>query len=162
MRHDSLKDPQAFDTVDIAAVWPSGAQIAPLPIPELGDLQEAPPSGATPAAPDVPAAAGFMIAGSYVTLLIALAVATTGSGKSLFAIVIAAFFICMFFAVPSVFLGVDAAGRRGRNFSDFMERGMQTVTGHCSGRAALVQMLLVPVMLTFGIVCMGIAAAVIF
>lgn len=162
MRHDSLKDPKAFDAVDIAAVWPVSAQVAPLPIPDLGGEQEPRATDATPAAADVPASVGMMIAGSYGVLLAALALATAGSAKSLFAIVIAAFFLFMFFSVPAVFLGVDSAGRRGRSSADFMERGMQTLTGHCSGRAALIQMLLVPVLLTFGIVCMGIAAAIIF
>jgi hypothetical protein len=42
-----------------------------------------------------------------------------------------------------------------------MRKGMDTLTGHCSGRAALVQMMIVPVLLTLGVAMMGIAAAII-
>lgn len=162
MRHDSVKDRNEYDIVEVAAVWPATAQLAPLPIPELTERADSQPAAPAPAAPDVPAAAGFMIIASYVALLAALTLATAASGQSIFAIVIAAFFLFMFFSVPAVFLSVDAGQRRGRSFRDFLDRGMQTYTGHCGGGAALVQMLMVPVLLTFGIICMGITAAVIF
>lgn len=162
MRYDSLKDRESFDTVDVAAVWPASAQVAPLPIPEIAESPARSAAMPAPAAPDVPPAAGIMIAGTYVALIAALAVATVGSGKSLLAIVVAFFFVFMFFSVPAIFLGVenDTLGRR--SFSKFMEDGMETLTGHNSGGAALVQMLLVPAALTFGVICMGIAAAFIF
>ena len=157
MRHDSLKDRDGFDTIDVAAVWPASAQVAPLPIQELDPSAGAHPAPAA-AAPDVPPAAGLMIAGSYLALLAALAVVTVGSGKSVLAIVIAAFFMLMFFSIPAIFLGVDGAGRRPRSFDRFMQEGMQTLTGHSGGAAALVQMLVVPVLLTFGVICIGIAS----
>lgn len=160
MRHQSVHDRDKYDTVDVAAVWPATAQVAPLPIPEIAeDAQLANPA---PAVPDVPPAAGLMIAGTYVALIAALAVATVGSGKSILAIVIAFFFVLMFFSVPAVFFGVEGDVHERRSFSVFMERGMQTLTGHNSGAAALVQMLLVPAALTFGVICMGVAAAFIF
>jgi 3-oxoacyl-(acyl-carrier-protein) synthase len=37
---------------------------------------------------------------------------------------------------------------------------METLTGHSTGGAALVQMLIVPVSLTFGILAMAVAAAI--
>lgn len=161
MRHDALNDPQEFDTIDVAAVWPASAQVAPLPIPETVDAAGM-VTGGEAAIPDVPPAAGVMIAGTYAALLAALAIVTVGSGKSMLAIVVAAFFLFMFFSIPAVFFGVDQAGRLPRSFGRFMDEGMQTLTGHNSGREVLVQMLLVPVLLTFGVVCMGIAAAFIF
>jgi hypothetical protein len=42
-----------------------------------------------------------------------------------------------------------------------MRDGMDTFTGHSSGGAALIQMLIVPVLLTLGAAGMGIAAAII-
>ena len=53
MRHEQILAKDSFDTVDIAAVWPTSTQVAPLPIPEL---EGATPQGfrATAAAPDVP------------------------------------------------------------------------------------------------------------
>lgn len=161
MRHEALKDREKFDTVDVAAVWPASAQIAPLPIPELTPGKDRRVNRGALAAPDVPVEAGVMIAASYGLLLLTLALATVASAKAVFAIVIAAFFLLMFFAVPAVFLGIDSAGNRGRSFSDFIERGMETLTGRCGGAAALVQMLVVPVLLTIGAVCIGIAASII-
>ena len=162
MRHDSLNNRDDYDTVDVAAVWPASAQVAPLPIPELIDQSDEQVTRSAPAAPDVPAAAGMMIAGTYVALIAALAMATVGSGKSAMFIVIAFFFVFTFFSVPAIFLGVEGDENGRRSFSAFMEQGMETLTGHNSGRAVLVQMLLVPVLLTFGVLCMGIAAAVMF
>jgi hypothetical protein len=43
-----------------------------------------------------------------------------------------------------------------------MRQGIDTFTGHCSGRTALVHMLIVPVFLTLGVIAMGIAIAIIF
>lgn len=162
MRHDSLKDPDSFDRVSVPAVWPRATQVMPLPVADAVDEVAEQVTSATPAVPDVPPAAGIMIAGTYVALLAALALVTAGSGKSIFAIVIAAFFVFMFFSVPAIFFGVDGANRAPRSFNRFMQEGMQTLTGHCSGKAVLIQMLMVPVLLTFGVICMGIAAAFIF
>ena len=79
-----------------------------------------------------------------------LAIGTTGSGKSLLSIVVAAFFLSMFFAVPAVFFGVADEKAERPSLARFMEQGMQTMTGHSSGGEALVQMLAVPVCLIFG------------
>ena len=38
---------------------------------------------------------------------------------------------------------------------------MNTFTGHNSGKAALIQMLIVPIMLTLGVLAMGITIAVV-
>jgi hypothetical protein len=42
-----------------------------------------------------------------------------------------------------------------------MEQGMETLTGHSDAGAALVQMLIVPVLLTFAILATGIYAAIV-
>ena len=41
-----------------------------------------------------------------------------------------------------------------------MHKGLDTLTGHSTGKDALVQMLIVPVLLTLGLLAMGIAGAV--
>jgi hypothetical protein len=41
-----------------------------------------------------------------------------------------------------------------------MARGLDTFTGHSSGKDALVQMLIVPILLTLGLLAMGIAGAI--
>ena len=146
MLHQNIQ--HQVDSRDVVAVWPAMPQVAPLPLQEI----DAPESKIDypGAAPDVPAAAGAFLVGVYATLLTVLAVGTTGSGKSLLSIVVAAFFLFMFFAVPAVFLGVADEKTKRPSMARFLEQGMQTMTGHSSGREALVQMLAVPVCLIFG------------
>ena len=150
---------QDYDAIDIAAVWPTSAQLAPFPLAELESISESHAFRATPAAPDVPAAVGAMIAASYAGLIVALAVATASSGKSIFAIVIAALFVIIFFSVPRVFLAVERDSGVRTSFDAFLRNGMDTFTGHNSGKSALVQMLIIPIMLTLAVLAMGITIA---
>lgn len=139
-------------------------RMIPQPIAAPPELLPCPnePYFAAPSAPDVPGTVGGLIAATYVTLIGALAIAMTGSPRSIFAIVIAGFFVAVFFAVPRIFLGVEAGAGRRPALSQFMEEGMVTLTGHSSGSAALVQMLVVPVCLTLGVLAMGVIAAIYF
>ena len=150
---------QDYDAMDVAAVWPTSASIAPLPIPELEPISQRQLYRATPAAPDVPAAVGGLIAASYAGLIAALAVATVGSAESIFVIVIVALFAVAFFTVPRIFLAVERDSGVRASFNEFLHNGMTTFTGHNSGKAALVQMLVVPVLLTLGVLAMGITIA---
>lgn len=159
MDREQFFDRQDFDSIDIAAVWPTSASLAPLPFPELERTHERQEFRATPAAPDVPAAVGGMIAASYAGLIVALAVATVGSAESIFVIVIAALFVIVFFTVPRIFFAVEQDGGVRASFSDFLRNGMDTFTGHNSGTAALVQMLIVPLLLTLAVLAMGIVIA---
>jgi hypothetical protein len=159
MRHDQISKRQSYTKVDVAAVWPASAQVAPVPMP---DAQESPATdfSSTPAAPDVPAAVGGLIVASYFALIGAFALATVGSGRSIFAIAIVLFFALAFFTVPRIFFGVEPAADRRPSFQAFLYQGMETMTGHSSGKDALIQMLIVPVLLTFGALAMGVAAAI--
>ena len=150
---------QGYDSMDVAAVWPTSASVAPFPVPELEPISNRQEFRATAAAPDVPAAVGGMIAASYAGLIVALAVATVGSAESLFVIVIAALFVTTFFTVPRIFFAVERDSGARASFDDFLRKGMTTFTGHNSGKAALVQMLIVPVLLTLGVLAMGIIIA---
>ncbi|MCY7397580.1 MAG: hypothetical protein LH466_01905 [Sphingomonas bacterium] len=152
---------QGYDSLDVAAVWPSSASVAPFPIPELEPISHRELFEATPAAPDVPAAVGGLIVASYAGLIAALAIATVGSGESIFVIVVAALFAVAFFTVPRLFFAVERDSGARASFDDFLRRGMNTFTGHNSGKAALVQMLIVPIMLTLGVAAMGITIAVV-
>lgn len=149
----------SYDLTDVAAVWPISASVAPLPIPELEPIRQPHEFRATPAAPDVPAAVGGLIAACYAALIAALAVATVGSAESIFVIVIAALFVVAFFSVPRIFFAVERDGGVRASLDDFLRNGMNTFTGHNSGKAALVQMLIVPVLLTLGVMAMGITIA---
>ena len=127
--------------------------VATLP---LGDLA---PTRAAPAAPDIPGSVGGLIAASYVSLIVALYVATAGSLSSIFAIAIAALFVAIFFTIPRIFFAVEPMTGRRPGFSKFLKRGIETYTGHSSGPAALVQMLIVPVFLTLAVLAMGLIVA---
>ena len=150
---------QGFDSMDVAAVWPTSASVAPFPIPELETTGQRQFFQATPAAPDVPAAVGGLIVASYAGLIAALAVATVGSAESIFVIVIAALFAVAFFTVPRIFFAVERTSGDRASFDEFLRNGMNTFTGHNSGKAALVQILIVPIMLTLAVLAMGITIA---
>ena len=159
MYREQLVAKQGYDSMDVAAVWPTSASVAPFLVPEMESIHQRLDFRATPAAPDVPAAVGGLIAASYAGLIAALAVATIGSAESIFVIVIAALFVVSFFTVPRIFFAVERDSGVRASFGDFLNKGMDTLTGHNSGKAALVQMLIVPIMLTLGVLAMGIAIA---
>ncbi|HEU0133605.1 MAG TPA: hypothetical protein VFR28_02190 [Allosphingosinicella sp.] len=159
MRHDQIHAKDSYDRIDVAAVWPVGIQVAPLPVPDLVRRDPAEPFEPTPSAPDVAAGVGRLIVAAYCGLIAAFAAATAGSGESLFAIAIAALFLAAFFTVPRLILAQELESGPRPSFERFLAEGMETLTGHSSGGAALVQMLIVPVFLTFGILAIGVAAA---
>ena len=148
-----------YDSMDVAAVWPNSAAVAPFPVPEMEWITERQEFHATPAAPDVPAAVGGLIAASYAGLIAALAVATVRSAESIFVIVIAALLVIGFFIVPRIFFAIERDSGVRATLDDFLRYGMNTFTGHNSGKAALVQMLIIPVTLTLGVLAMGIIIA---
>ena len=148
-------DPDTFERsqpIDETAVTLLAAStLSPSPVGER--------PGVVAAAPDVPAAVGGMIVAAYAALIVALFIATAGSLSSIFAIVIAGLFVVIFFTVPSIFFAVEPMTETRPALGRFLKRGMDTFTGHATGRAALVQMLVVPVFLTAAILAMGLIIA---
>jgi hypothetical protein len=110
------------------------------------------------AAPDVPKIVGKMIVASFVALLATFAVTMAGSRESLFAIAICAVFLLMYFGVPTIFLRVEPKQGNQPDFDSFIRNGLTTYTGHVSARDAVIQILIVPVLLTFGALIMGLIA----
>lgn len=159
MRHERIAAHSGFTEADIAAVWPTSPQIAPLPIVEIEPSAEPDTHRSTPAAPDVPGSVGGMIAGAYAALIAALFIAAAGSRESVFVITISALFVVMFFGVPRLMFRAEADRSVRPGLARFMREGMDTLTGHSSGMGALVQMLVVPVFLTVGVLVIAIAAA---
>jgi hypothetical protein len=162
MRHEQVVARNNLTEVDIAAVWPGNTPFAPMPLPDLPRLGDPDGHRASPAAPDVPAAVGRLIVVAYAALIAAFALTAAGSRESIFMISISALFVVIFFTVPRLILGVEPKGASRPSFSRFMASGMDTFTGWSSGQAALVQILIVPVFLTGGVLAMAIAAAIIF
>ena len=159
MRHERALDKGKYSKVEAPTLWTAGAQLAPMPVIEIEECEPA-VQMPTPAAPDVPAAVGGMVVVAYAALIGAFALATVGSAESIFAVTVSALFMVAFFTVPRIFLAVEPKAKKRSSFDRFMLDGIQTLTGHNSGPAALVQMLIVPVLLTFAALAMGITAAI--
>lgn len=160
MDREQFDGSQCRDPFEFEAVWVEPDQIAFRPVadfPRVGEEQE---FKATAAAPDVPAAIGVMIAVCYAGLIAALALATAASPRSLFAIAIAALFVAVFFTVPRIFFAVEPDNSPRARLDQFFTNGIDTLTGHNSGKDAIVQMLIVPVLLTLAVLAMGVAIAV--
>jgi hypothetical protein len=155
MRH------QRFDTAAplpadraVAAVWPTAAIEARTAAAQAEEARE--PFAVTPAMADVPGGVANLVVGSYAALILVFFGLFARSPLALFAITICAFFVTMFFAVPKLFLRIEAAPGRRPSMARFMHGGIATLTGRSGGRDALVQMLIVPVLLTLGLAAMGI------
>jgi hypothetical protein len=57
------------------------------------------------------------------------------------------FFLTAFFAVPAIFVGAAHGESRALRWSEFMRKGIQTATGHSSGREAVVLILILPALI---------------
>lgn len=111
------------------------------------------------ATPDVPGSVGILLFGSYLALIGALSIATAGPGESKFVIAIAGLFVLAFFSVPRLIFAQEPKEARRPSMSLFLARGLNTYTGKCSGRDALVQMFIVPILLTFGVLAIAVVIA---
>jgi hypothetical protein len=58
-------------------------------------------------------------------------------------------FLTAFFAVPAVFVGATPGESRSLRWSEFMRKGIETATGHSSGREAAVLILVLPALIFF-------------
>ena len=156
MRYQRLTSTELTGQSPVAAVWPTGV-VERLTAAGQGDGG----AGAriftpTAAMADVPGAVAGLVAGSYAALILVFFALFANSALAGFAITVCAFFVAIFFAVPKIFLAVEAAPQRRPTFARFMHGGMATLTGRTGGRDALLQMLIVPVLLTLGLAAMGI------
>jgi hypothetical protein len=147
MKHDHAFAFRSFDEADAAALWPSGGELAASALAEVALPERA--------VPDMPAAVGTMLAGSYFALIGVCFATLAGSAEALFMVVVSGLYVLIYCGVPWIFLRVEADPTRRPTLSQFMRTGMATATGRISGAGALVQMLVVPVMLTFCLLAIG-------
>ena len=159
MRHESIARARIA-----AAAWPAtidGLVLAePAEAPTEPAASQAEPALPTPAAPDVAAGVGSLIVAAYVTLMLVFFALFTGSMLALFVITICAGFVGIFFAIPRIFFALEPDRSRRPSMPVFMDQGLETLTGHSSGRDALVQMLIVPVLLILCLLAMGIVGKI--
>lgn len=157
MRYQRLDTaaPLAADSA-VAAVWPTAAVETLVADVATVEAEVEEPFVTTPAMADIPRAAANLVVASYAALILVFFGLFARSPLALFAIVVCAFFVAMFFAVPKLFLAVEAAPGRRPTMGQFMRTGVATLTGRSGGGDALVQMLIVPVLLTLGLATIGI------
>lgn len=136
MRQQELRNSHAFEVVEAPLIANTAMQPAP-------------------AAPDMPKAAGVMLIAAYGALMGAFVVTIHGA-RADFAMVIAIFYLAMFFAIPAAFLRMEGHRTRRPDLVQFLDRGIDTATGRISGGGALVQMLIVPTLLALAVFAMGI------
>lgn len=152
MKHDHLERGRDFDIIDVAAIWPKpdgGVQAA------LGEVEERLAHAPTPAVPDMPVAVGRMIVGVYAAIILAFALTMAGSAEAAFMLAISAFYVAIYLAIPAVFLAVEADASQRPSLAQFLASGMDTWTGHVSGRGALVQIMIVPLVVLATISIIG-------
>ncbi|HET7709227.1 MAG TPA: hypothetical protein VFK50_06815 [Sphingomicrobium sp.] len=108
-----------------------------------------------------------MPAGVYVAMAVLLfgflAVMTIGFGNPGLAVPMGVnlAFLAAFFAVPAIFVRTTRDGSKAMRWTAFMDRGIDTETGHASGGEALTLTLLLPACILFwGIAVVTIAALV--
>ncbi len=142
-----------LDEADAAAIWPQAGAVAPF---TLGEIEARPAA----AVPDVPTAVGVMLAGSYFALIGVCFATLAGSAEALFAIVVSGLYVLVYCGVPWIFLRIEGGRDRRPSLAEFMRDGLDTATGRSTGGAALVQMLVVPVMLFFCLLTIGLTVRV--
>lgn len=160
MRYQPIDPKPASPDAAVAAVWPSFEEaLLARQTPARDDAvldEPAPAFSPAAAAPDVPAAVGRLIVAPYVALLAVFFTLFAGSPLAFFSIAVCAVFVAMYFAVPRIFFAVEADPARRPSLSQLMHGGLQTLTGRTGGKDALIQMLIVPVLVTFGLMTIGI------
>lgn len=157
MFREATTQAEQFDKDE--GVWPVLNRISTKSLPTPSVVHDAGPFRPAPAAPDIPVTVGALLFASYLGLIAALAIATAGPGQSAFALVIAGLFVVAFFTVPRLILSQEPDQSERVSMERFMATGLETYTGHCSGGSALVQILIVPVLLTIGILAIAIVIA---
>ena len=151
-------DSQPLAQVD-EPLWPVTNRERPDNEPVPAIVNESLAFRAAPATPDVPASVGVLLFGCYLALVGALALATAGPGQSSFMLVIAALFVVAFFAVARFIFAQEPQVVRRPGMERFLARGIDTYTGPCTGGAAMVQMFVVPVLLTLGMLAIALVIA---
>lgn len=157
MRHDQHSE--SYRRVDMPAIRPASPLVSPAPIPEAVAVS-ADSFVPTPIAPDVPQGAWIALVASYFAMIGVFALAAAGTAQSIYLIAAAALFMVSLFATPWLLFRQEPRRFPLPAFEAFLQDGIDTINGRCSGGAALLQMLIVPVLLTFGAIGMAISAAI--
>ena len=124
-------------------------------------LPQAAPFRSAPAAPDVPVGVGRLIVASYAGIVAAFAIGFGGDRETNFALIVVAIFVAIYLTIPRIFLGVEPRQDRRPSLNRFLSQELMTHTGQTGGKAALVQILVVPASLIFAATAMSVIAQII-
>ncbi len=111
----------------------------------------------TPAAPDFPAALGWSIIGLYAAIMLDFTLFFTGSASAAFMVGVSIAYVVVYLSVPVAFMRIERTDQPRISLGRFLKEGVDTWTGHLSGREAIAQVLLIPAVLTIAIFLIGIA-----
>jgi hypothetical protein len=133
------------------------AEITPIVLPR--DLRVSIDIMGEAAAPDVPAAVGWMILGVYALIISAFLLLFARDMEASLMVAIGAVYFTVYLGVPAVVFRTEA--RSGAiDLKRFLRDGLDTWTGHVGGYEAIVQILLIPVALTVAITTIGIISII--
>ncbi len=127
----------------------------PAPLAATSDLRPQVDPGRTAPATEIHPRVFMYVFGAYVWMLFSLWMAVKSDGEAVFMVAISAFFLAMYAGIP---ITLSALGRkhinngppRRNDFAAFMDREISTYTGTLSGRDALLQITIIPILLAFG------------
>ena len=135
------------------------------PVAELWREEEpsaaAPKPASGPRPRDVHAGGLALALGFYAAMVALMWLTFARTGEGTFVLIVVTLVFAAFAVVPLIILRLarrDAAAEPV-SFREYLARGMDTLTGPMSGRAALVQIIVVPALLTLCLVGIAIALA---
>lgn len=97
--------------------------------------------------PDLPPAVGFMLVGAFAWIIGAYLITFRSDLQALEMVVVDAVYASVYLGVPWIVLKLEPRTGPNPTLAVFLDRGLQTFTGHLTGTHALVQILTIPVAL---------------
>jgi hypothetical protein len=124
--------------------------------PVSDDIGIESPTTHAPAAPDVPKRVGYAVIGALGFAMLCFMAFFSGTGEARFMTAISLFYLTVYLAVPVVFFRIHRRSPRQVDWPTFMKQGINTWTGHLTGREAFIQIMTIPVALVVAAIAMGI------
>lgn len=105
---------------------------------------------------DLPVTVGWLIVSSYLAILGAFGLTFAGDAQVGLVLGVCAVYLAVYLGVPTVMLRIEPKAGRRPDMADFVENGLQIFTGWVSARAAIAQMLTIPVAVAIAAAGIGI------
>ncbi len=106
--------------------------------------------------PDLPVGVGMLVVAAYGAILGAFLLAFAGDAEVGLVIGVCAVYLAVYLGVPAVMLRIEPKIARRPDMGDFLDKGLDTWTGHVTAKEALAQMLTIPAALTVAAVGIGV------